>query len=73
VWTIYDRPLDQPHAYLARKWLLWEGAHGPGTYGPTTEVLIATTLADLRMMLPLGLTRRMREPADHPKIIETWL
>jgi hypothetical protein len=40
---------------------------------PTRFVLIHDTLAELRELLPLGLTQLARAPADVPEIEETWL
>ena len=63
VWTIYDWP-----PFLARKWLVWDRL-----FTPTREMLAASTLIELRAMLPPDLTRVEREPGDDPKIVETWL
>jgi hypothetical protein len=40
---------------------------------PTRFVLVDASLADLRRLLPLGLTRFDRDPADVPEIEEVWL
>ncbi len=38
----------------------------------TVYVLIADTLAELHTMLPPGLKRTKRQPADPPEIVEVW-
>lgn len=39
---------------------------------PTTPVLAADTLTELRAMLPPGLRRTKRYSADPPEILEMW-
>jgi hypothetical protein len=35
-------------------------------------VLVATTLAELHALLPVGLTRSPRQAADPPGVVEIW-
>ena len=58
---------DLSGAFLARLWCLRP------TMTATGEVLRAASLAELRDLLPPGLTMLPRSPGDDPIIIETWL
>jgi hypothetical protein len=70
-WTIYDHPLDFPHAYVARKFMIEGGKPEPV---PTTDVLVSDTLETLRAhFAQLGLTPIRRSDGDSPSIVETWL
>jgi hypothetical protein len=42
------------------------------TGSPSVYVLEAETLGELRAMLPPGLERSERQPADPPEVIELW-
>lgn len=64
IWVIYDHPDDFPDQFTARRWVLDR---------PTDEYLFADTLDELRGKLPPGLVRLQRDPADDPKIVESWL
>lgn len=64
LWTVYDKPLDFPDNFVARKFL---------NSSPTQEVLTATSLDEIRALLPLGLTRLPRMDEDDPNIVEVWL
>lgn len=64
IWTIYNRPVDFPDKFVARR---WEGSM------PTQDILIADDLEELRRQLPPGLYRLARHPADDPVVVETWL
>ena len=63
IWVVYDRPLDSPDLWVARKWILDQ---------PTGITLAATTLEGLREMLPEGLFMMPRQEGDDPVIVETW-
>ena len=39
---------------------------------PTTYVLAVDTLAELQAMLPPGLARSPRQPADPAEVVEIW-
>jgi len=68
MWTIYDHPLDDPLHYVARMWFV--SAAGAV---PTDRVKRSPNLDVLREMLPSGLMRMMRDPADHPSVVEVWM
>jgi len=42
------------------------------TVSPSVYVLVAETLEELGTMLPPGLERSERQPADPPGVIEFW-
>ena len=67
VWTVYDNPLDFPGLFVARKSVTHKGAvlH-------THEVLTASTLQELRELIPPGLFCMPRDPSDEPQIVECW-
>lgn len=64
MWTIYERPLDYPHSFVARRWTL---------NGPTKDIIIGHTLIEVHAYLPPGLYRIGRHPSDDPVIVETWI
>lgn len=64
IWVVYDHPRDYPEDFVARLFI-WDKA--------TTKTLKASTLGELRTLLPGGLTRLERNPQDNPVIVETWL
>ena len=68
IWTVYDHPIDYPDGFIARLHIT-----GRDLDGPTCNVLIATTLADLRAKIPPGLACFARDESDDAKIVETWL
>ena len=61
-WIIQHDPPEHPGKYVAR----FATAH------PTIYVMQADTLAELQAMLPLGLVRSLRQPADPPEVVEIW-
>jgi hypothetical protein len=67
-WTVYDHPRDYPDCFVARRWI----AKG-GDVIPTTDMLVATTLDEVRALLPPGLIRFARMPEDDAKIVEVWI
>jgi hypothetical protein len=71
MWTVYDHPSDYPDKWVARKWLV----DGSGTC-PTDEVLIASSLENIRELLQIlhpGVTRICRDGSDDPCIAEVWI
>jgi hypothetical protein len=42
------------------------------TTHPTIYLMLADTLAELQAMLPPGLERSPRQPADPPEVVEVW-
>lgn len=70
LWTVYERPVDFPTGFIARKWEV----HGAsGVASPTTHTLTDATLDGLRAKLPQGLHSMPREALDETQIVETWL
>ena len=68
------------HAAVARV-VLWDLPAYPERYaarlvtsgpGPFSYLLLADTLAGIREMLPPGLVRSERMPADPPEVVEIW-
>lgn len=67
MFTIYDHPTDYP-----RHWVVRGSTIRPG--GPVNDdrVQLADTLEEARALIPPGLARMERLPADVPCIVETW-
>jgi hypothetical protein len=68
MWVVYDHPRDRPGHFVARKWII-----RPGIAKPTEFYVAATTLKDVRALIPPGLYCLARAPEDEPQIVETWL
>lgn len=64
--TVYRRPTDYPHSYVAR---LWIGE----TALPTNLIAVADTLAAVRASIPITMTRIDPSPTDDPCIEEVWI
>lgn len=64
LWTIYASPTDYPGKFVARRFEMDR---------PTSEVILADTLDEVRSLLPRGLTCIGRSSYDEPQIVETWL
>ena len=66
-WVVYDHPsrppLIYPDLFVAAKWV--------GTT-PTSDLLTGGTYRELCLKLPVGMTRRDRQPSDDPDAIEVW-
>ena len=68
MWTIYDRPKDHPHGFIARRFDVDSGAT------VATNHTLAGDLDDIREILAqAGLTNIRRHPGDEPQIVETWI
>ncbi len=69
LWTIYQRPLDFPQHYVARR---WEVRHsGPR---PTADIIVAEDIERLRdAMRARGLHNIGRKPGDEAQIVESWI
>lgn len=63
IWAVYERPTDYPNSYVAR---LYQDEK------PTEQVIVASTLEEVRGKLPRGLCLMPPMIADDPTIIETW-
>jgi len=66
-WVVTESPADHPGMFVAR---LWVALPEPQM---TNCLVRAATLAEVRDLLPPGLTCLARSPADDPVIVETWL
>lgn len=64
IWTVYEHPRDLPDWFVARLWISDQ---------PTTTVIKAKTLDELRALLPQGMSMMPRHELDDPCIVETWL
>lgn len=64
IWVVYERPLDYPGGFIARRFEL---------DSPTTDIRKGESLNAVRDQLPPGLTRIDRDPNDEPQIVECWL
>jgi hypothetical protein len=68
MWTVYGpNTSDQPGMYLARMFLTLPEAV------PTNVLIRAVSLAEIRDLLPEGLTVLPRSAEDDINIIETWV
>lgn len=69
IWTVYERPLDYPDCYVARRHQIEAG------YSVATpEAILSDTLEPLRgRMLEMGLTCLPRQEGDDPHIVESWI
>jgi len=70
MWTIYDHPKDYPDHFVARKWLIGSKRTRPEA---TDELIVRSTLNEVRSLLPPGLYCLARNEGDDPVIVETWL
>jgi hypothetical protein len=70
LWTIYDHPRDFPGGFIARRWVIGDGA-GPVA---TADCITAPDLDSLRAILQdEGLVVLARDESDDPVIVETWI
>jgi hypothetical protein len=64
LWTIYEKPLDHPDGFLARRFEM---------DAPTLDT-VTGDLEHIRLIFTrAGLYRLGREPDDEPQIVETWV
>ena len=71
MWTIYDHPVDWPDWYVAREFTI---SGGPDDPVASDSVLLHRHLEPIRDFLRRkGLVCLMRNPEDHPNVVETWL
>lgn len=69
-YAVYERPLDFPNSYVARKWYIEPGKEPR----PEKESFaISPTLEGIRALIPAGLTCLPRLPNDDPVIVEVWI
>lgn len=85
MFTIYDHPLDYPQFWVVRRCfgVAWEEGmpgrpaeplHAPGEAVPVFDVVprLATSLAEARSFVPVGLYRQPRCEGEDFTIVETW-
>lgn len=68
MYTIYHSPTDFPGRWVMRPWAAASGETliaGPARLGDSIE--------EVRAHVPPGLIRFVRQPDDHPHIVETWI
>ena len=70
MWTVYENPSDYPNLFVARRFDLVRGEPEPRATG---NVLAASSLFELRGMLPIGLRRIPRLHEDEPQVVEVWI
>jgi hypothetical protein len=69
MWCVYDHPLDYPHCYVAREWLI--STDGRRRFG---RVLIGQTFTALRTLMPPECDTWIdRSRDDDPCILGTWI
>lgn len=69
LFVVYDHPRDFPDEFVAREFVSTAGA----VLRAKQLHARASTLDDLRSMLPPGLLNIGRQPNDDPAIKEVWL
>jgi hypothetical protein len=68
IWTIYDRPIDHPDGFIARRFEV-----GGGQTVATPEILTGD-IKDIRQAFwKAGLMQRSRQEGDEPQIVESWV
>ena len=68
LWTVYEKPLDHPQGFVARRFESGKGFHGP------TMDTVTGELEDIRAIFRLaGLIKLDRDVEDEPQIVETWV
>jgi hypothetical protein len=69
IWSVYERPDDFPHSFIARRFELYAG-----DVDATNDVIASHDLGLLRRRLTkVGLHSIPRFEDDDPKIIESWI
>lgn len=70
IWTIYDKPRDFPHSYVARRFEVSNASTEP----LATDDVVQGDLPIIRKSFAqCGLTCIPRDPSDEPQIVESWL
>jgi hypothetical protein len=68
LWTIYDRPNDYPHGFIARRHDV-----GRGKSTPAADLLIADLEGLREVFQNAGLHCIPRQKDDDVKIVESWI
>lgn len=68
MWTIYEKPLDHPDGFLARRFESGKDGAAP------TEDTVTGQLDEIRdIFARAGLYKLSRNVEDEPQIVETWI
>jgi hypothetical protein len=67
LYTIYEKPLDAPGAFVVRRFLIEAGHVSPDV------AYVAPDLDAARRLLPVDVVRLPRAPDDDPVIVESWV
>jgi hypothetical protein len=68
MWTIYEKPLDHPDGFIARRFEVEKGQ-----YGPTLDTVTGDLAYIREIFQRAGLFKLPREDGDEPAIVETWV
>jgi hypothetical protein len=69
LWTVFNSPTDFPGRVVARRFAVVRGKLEPVA---TADVIVGSSIAEVRACLPPGLYCQPRQPGDEPHIVETW-
>lgn len=70
VWVIYFNPSDYPGKYVLRA----QYADMQGDIHVSAEAYVCDTIEPLQeQMISRGLVKILRDPADDPVIVESWI
>lgn len=69
IWTVYEKPSDFPDSFVVRRYWVTGGE----VLHDSAPRAITSTLESARVLIPAGLVRMPRQPADDPAIVEVWL
>jgi hypothetical protein len=67
MWTVFERPTDHPHGFLARRFEVSKGVTA------TTDAITGEVEKLRDIFMRAGLTKLSRHPDDEPAIVEVWL
>jgi hypothetical protein len=68
MYVVYDHPKDFPDRYVVREWLVTDNAT------PGDVLFMSSKVDEIRATLKkLDLYPIPKNPADDPKILETWI
>jgi hypothetical protein len=68
LWTIYERPLDHPDGFIARRF-----ESNKAVVGPTLDTVTGELEHIRDIFTRAGLFKLDRSVDDEPQIVETWL
>ena len=68
MYTIFNNPLDHPNKVVVRKFKV-----KVGTVEATNDIVVCDSIEEARARVPEGLSPLMRDPSDHPSVVETWI